>query len=511
MYLTIFQKIIHNHLHSQQMQTPVIYLGISHLLDNVPETLPEIENRLNQVLDENLKVNFNDGMPVNISRLLTNPVFTPIVVDYFPPEMELLSPPATTPSERYYYFLISAEARRIKLRLLQCVEILKDDCCAKEEIKEVLNLLSLFAESIRNLPQPNPVFDFLLTNIVKLYFELTFMFEALLSEKDYISFFDFYAFILNRQADNDEKKAYQKTLRLHQAQRFFNKWKDNAAVLKLLALLYANLAISPTDNRLITVTCALENAVLLQAENTGIPSFCEIVDESFVKALLKDKKQAINNRLNTLSNAREALNEIEDAADNLPCFPPATPGVNDSLASSVVRKLIAWLAEQKDIYKTNAAQIFIPTVQIETAKVVGAIPPRQKINPEKQKNMALKRLAFLSGYNRMNEKIMSDNDFAQLASCICALIDTGSAPENIKPIAQTSISNEYLRYTFYLIHKDLYTTRPIRPEWIDLLHAVFTQFKDVEKETTRKKFATAPLHYDSDIKSQPPLSSPKLG
>ena len=94
---------------------------------------------------------------------------------------------------------------------------------------------------------------------------------------------------------------------------------------------------------------------------------------------------------------------------------------------------------------------------------------QQKANPQKQKTTALKRIAYLSGYNLKNVKIMSDSDFINLTTYICALIDTDTVPQNIQPIQSTGVSNEYLRYTFYLIHKELYTTRPIRPEWIELL------------------------------------------
>jgi hypothetical protein len=100
----------------------------------------------------------------------------------------------------------------------------------------------------------------------------------------------------------------------------------------------------------------------------------------------------------------------------------------------------------------------------------------------------------------MNEKIMSDNDFERLTNYITTLIDTGTLPPDIQPIPQTATTTEYLRYTFYKIHKELYTTKPIRTEWIELLHAVFIQFKDTEHKTTRKKFSTIPPHYDQDTK-----------
>ncbi|MDR1371815.1 MAG: hypothetical protein LBJ17_01620 [Dysgonamonadaceae bacterium] len=215
---------------------------------------------------------------------------------------------------------------------------------------------------------------------------------------------------------------------------------------------------------------------------------------------MKDKKQAFNQQLNTISNAREALTEIENVAENLPDFPAITPEVAALLTLSVARQLRSWLAEQKEIYKNNAAQIFVPTIQNEGTKTTKPRATQQKISTQKQKDIATKRIAFLSGYNRLNAKIMSDDDFYRLTTYICSLIDTGTVPTNIQQISQTNISNEYLRYTFYIIHKELYTTRPIRPEWIDLLHAVFAQFRDVEKETTRKKFSTVPQHYETDIK-----------
>lgn len=135
----------------------------------------------------------------------------------------------------------------------------------------------------------------------------------------------------------------------------------------------------------------------------------------------------------------------------------------------------------------------------QPAKTTTPKTTKSKANPQQQKNTAQKLINFLSGYNLKNEKIMPDDNFARLSNYIAALIDNGTLPANIQPIPQTGVSSEYLRYTFYLIHKELYTTRPIRPEWIDLLHAVFVQFNNSEKETTRKKFSKKPDHYDSDI------------
>jgi hypothetical protein len=498
MNLDIYNNVIHGSLNPQSGQMPDNYSEISHLLDNCLDTLPEIENRLQQVIGRNLQVNFNADTPANITHFLSNPNYTQVLADYFPPEITLPLPTPQTPIQRFYYFVITVEAKRIKLRLLQSVEILKDDICGKQEVKGVLTLLARYAKTIQEQTQPSEIFAYLLTQIVKLYFEITLMFDVLLTEQDYISFADFYFSRLNRQADEGELSAYKKALHIHQAQQLYNNL-DNAAVQNLLSQLFADLEKTPTDNTLIAVTCALENSVFLLTENLDIPAFAQIVEVNFAKSILKDKKLALNNHLNTLSNAREALAEIDNIAENLPDFSATTPEVVASLTSSITRQLLSWLAEQKEIYKNNAAQIFVPTIQNEGTKTTKPKATQQKASPQKQKTAAQKRIAFLSGYNRKNEKIMSSEDFARLTNYICSLIDTGTVPPNIQPISQIAISSEYLRYTFYLIHKELYTTRPVRPEWIDLLHAIFTQFKDVDKETTRKKFSTRPTHYDTDI------------
>jgi len=92
----------------------------------------------------------------------------------------------------------------------------------------VLKLLTRYTKQIPERSQPdhanhiNPAnhgSDILLTQIIKLYFELTLIFDVLLSETDYISFPDFFVVCLNRQADEAETAAWQKALHIHQTQR----------------------------------------------------------------------------------------------------------------------------------------------------------------------------------------------------------------------------------------------------------------------------------------------------
>jgi hypothetical protein len=351
MNLNIYNGIIHGSLQPRSGQTPVNYSEISHLLDNCPESLCEIEQRLLQILGRNSPVDFDADTPTNITQFLSNPNYTRVVSYCFVPEISSHLPVPQTPTQRFYHFVITAEAKRIKLRLLQSVEILKDDVCAKEEIKGALTLLARYAKNIRQQTQPNEILDFLLTQIVKLYFEITVMFDVLLTEQDYISFVDFYSLRLNLQADEGELSSYHKALHIHQAQRLYENF-DAATVQNLLSQLYGDIVKAPTDNTLIAVICVLENAIFLQIENMELPAFSQMVEANFAKSVLKDKKQALNKRLNALSNPREVLTEIDTVAENFPDFPATTPEVAALLTSSITRQLRIWLAEQKEIYKT---------------------------------------------------------------------------------------------------------------------------------------------------------------
>jgi len=116
-----------------------------------------------------------------------------------------------------------------------------------------------------------------------------------------------------------------------------------------------------------------------------------------------------------------------------------------------------------------------------------------------KKKIAKEYLLFLNFYNIHQKKIMSQSNFELLMRYTNYLIEHESLNDNIQPIPQIEISNEFLRYTFYLIHKELFGTKRIKQIFIDFLHAVFSQFKNIEKSTTKTKFSVSPKSYDKDI------------
>ena len=95
---------------------------------------------------------------------------------------------------------------------------------------------------------------------------------------------------------------------------------------------------------------------------------------------------------------------------------------------------------------------------------------------------------------------MKEEDYSRLISYVDDFITNEQFPKNIQLIS-TYTSIEFLRYTFYLIYKDLNLKTPARSEWVKFLHAVFSQFSKTETDTTSKKFSTKPSFYDDDTQA----------
>ena len=144
----IYDSIIFGSLYPNESQLPENYSDISHLLNTIPDNLKEIEERLHQILNKNLQVNFDANKPINTNAFIDNPKYTPIIQDYYSPDINVSVQIGQSTIERYYSFIISAEAKRIKLSLIQYVDILQDNLRAKSEIKDTLKGLSNNAKKI---------------------------------------------------------------------------------------------------------------------------------------------------------------------------------------------------------------------------------------------------------------------------------------------------------------------------------------------------------------------------
>jgi hypothetical protein len=123
----------------------------------------------------------------------------------------------------------------------------------------------------------------------------------------------------------------------------------------------------------------------------------------------------------------------------------------------------------------------------------------KQLSPDEMRRVVREILAPLSGYNPQKQQIMSTADYQRLIEYTDHLVITNTLPANIQVINQTNISNKHIRFTFYRLHKRLFTTASIRPSFILLIHSLFRQFENALDSTTRTKFSEMPPSYFGDF------------
>jgi hypothetical protein len=493
MELPIFQSIIHGSLRPNFEIKLDEYSSFSHLLNEIPDTLKEIEKRLKIVVGENLQLNFDDEQSINISQYISNPTFTPIPQYYFEPEIDLSKELTHNPINRFYTFVIQSEVKRIKLQSLGNAGIIKDDQITKSEIKNVLSGLQRFAKNIKDHPCQNIILDFLLQQIIKLYFELTLIFDLLLSEKDYTSFVDFYSLRLNRQPEEDEISAYQKAELIHKGQKLVMNFDYKVSV-DLLNELYC----TTPDTKINTVICALENAIFLHNNKQEIPKFSEIIKPEKTDEIIKEYKNIYRQRYEVEALALNRANSIDEIISEVSVNNPFK--LNDSRAIAFC--LLEYLKKQKEIYLKDPSAIFNVVTEKSALNLRKKPLPLNKPMQIKSKlKIAHRYLAFLSGINPKNDKkFMSDNDYLLLISYVEFLIKNEALPQITRKIPKSNIPKTWLRYTLYIIHKEIYST--IQDLWIEFMQVVFDDFSPeiVTFKTLKTKFSVYPSGYNQTNK-----------
>ena len=492
------------------------YQQLANALSKLPQELTALEKLSITNLSQYVQFDFESERPICLADIAPDD-YTQIRQLYIPANINLEITQPTNPFSRFYHTIIKAEMARVKLALIKFAEVSKSDIDIRGAVKDTLTQINSYSKAIINqshemtfmsfeplrevseqeLKQQtidNNIYLVLKQYLIKLYFEIVLMFKSILKENDYQSFDDYIFQCFGNYPTTEQNNAYKYATLIQQAQTAIAENQSQQKNIILLAQLYKAIETSPTAEPLKTVTVALENFVFLQHIQQPVPTFEQLINEHYVKSIFHDTKVNINAQILPLTNPREVQLQLDEIRNELPALPPCTFRLD-----SIPRQLNEWLQKQLQICETNIAQSFIP-VATSTKTSTNIKTKQHKTATSQLKTKAHKRLDFLSGCNLHDEKIMSDEDYISLLGYVDEFITNGQIPQNITTI-NTYTTIEYLRYTFYLIYKDLNLKNPTRAEWVDLLHAVFSQFENTEIPTTNKKFSTKPNLYESDTKT----------
>ncbi len=131
---------------------------------------------------------------------------------------------------------------------------------------------------------------------------------------------------------------------------------------------------------------------------------------------------------------------------------------------------------------------YLKAIEEEEAKALKEEDKEKAVDFDKEltenEKVVYKHIEHLKGLNAMKEKIMPDESFNRLFKDICYLVENNTLPTFNKPLAQIGVSNQSIIYTFRLIHKDLFTTKTIKPSFIEFLQSYFSQLKKIENMKT---------------------------
>jgi len=492
------------------------YPALSRAFSTLPTTLADLEKLCIKNLSPYVVFDFESERPINISKVVSSE-YTPIPVYHFPVVFQLVNYIPQHPFAKFYVNVIRAEMERIKLALLDFAQNSQSDIRTKNEVENTLSLMRYYAseaigkrgESIwlsfeqlhrvdeSEVNQRNyefNIYPLLQQYLIQTYIEIEILFQSIL-KMDIMQDFDDLMFDCFKQYPQEPLKArLQSAMLLHQAQQHIEENDINA--LESLHPEFARLYSSNSGNQaFMEVFKAVENAICLG----DITDIRQLIDDKYCKAKFREKRTAMQEEINALTNPRQIQSILEDELDQFDLF-----ANNNIQLQSIPRRLRSWLTAQLETTKQNLGNIFLPA----SKSSIEQSPSKQKVSKSSvrdQIKVVKSHLDFLTGYVN-NEKIMKDDDYENLIQYITAFLTEKKVPV-ISARIRTNTTQVFLRYTFYLMYKDLNLKQPSRNSWVCLLHAIFPQFDNTAETTTSSKFSTKPDLYDTDkkriIASQP--------
>lgn len=401
---------------------------------------------------------------------------------------------------QYYSLLISQEATRIYNFSCQKIDNLshKTDRIyhVTQTLKSIKVLAAQTASTIKELQDAADLTRFVLAtlkqHLIKLFFEIQTRFEDYVSQPESEEYF--FNDSLNEQYTVTQ---FIPTLAFFEFQiqvRIFDKTFSKDQSIKLLQEIQQQQSLQTQSLR-----ASLENYIFLKSNDIKIvkPSIGALTKAEAVTKHLNDAKATINSEIEKHNYGHQRFSTVQRYLDDLDYVGA------DGNKQSIPSQLLKWLSKLSDVYQQNAAHVFSKDESSEDLlrRKGKPLSKQNEFSIDEKKVFALEHLKFMSGMNQQQIKIMSDDEFKRMMNYTYSFLETSKLPKGITPIPHTNISTEHIRYTYYIIHKQLFGKRRNKAEWVTFLHKVFKQFSNTSEQTTNTKFSVAPKSYHQDLES----------
>jgi hypothetical protein len=97
---------------------------------------------------------------------------------------------------------------------------------------------------------------------------------------------------------------------------------------------------------------------------------------------------------------------------------------------------------------------------------------------------------YMKGENERKEIILSEEDFDILIKYTIHLVEKESVPVIHKRLKPNLSSKDLIRFSYWVLHKELYKTSKIRPYFYNFIKEVFESFKNNEIASIKSQFGT---------------------
>lgn len=408
MNISIYHKINEGDLYPPCSVTMHLSDLVKQHFNDVPSSLEQAEEWLTAELQGDTSLSFPPAPKKIPVRMTPAAKYTAIKRDTFPVVLPLDSI-NRTPVERYYNAIIIWEGYRIVETLLRNAASREDDDLTRDEVKETLKQLQRVSGAAFEIndkkihpalnirydevpPEDEDAYDmvyriyrFLWQYTCKLYYEIGIMFDAVLKPEDVDPVRDFCNDVLEMFPKEYHLESYVDEMKsIHAAQQaVIADEADTSLLAPLYSCKHASLSsLKPTIS-------LVEDSLYSSA----------IDDEDYSFKSIKDR---ISDEIIALSDGREILRYVESEIGTLTDL-----GISGKSTDSVASQVLAFLKEQKEIYKQNISQSFAPISSPLSRSAGKTIPVKlTKSDMNKNKQKARKRFLHFSGCNLQDEKII---------------------------------------------------------------------------------------------------------
>ncbi len=97
-------------------------------------------------------------------------------------------------------------------------------------------------------------------------------------------------------------------------------------------------------------------------------------------------------------------------------------------------------------------------------------------------------IGYMQGYNEKGQLILSKEDYQLLIDYTKDLVLNDCIPTNPKRLSP-KITGDLLRFSYYVLHKEIFTTKKIRETFISFMKSIFPAFDNTENKTLKQSFS----------------------